>query len=342
MQSFTLVSTVYNESQRLRQTIEDIENQSLKPSEIIITDAGSSDGTYEQLVEWQRKSAMAIKILQEKGCNVARGRNLAIEAANNQLIVSTDFGCTYHKDWLKSIVKPFENIEIQVVGGAYTVREEEITTTAAKAAYILAGGYELRFYDNFIPSSRSIAYYKEVWLEVGKYPEWLTLAADDLVFGLKILKKGHKIHLVGKPYVYWGRHAKQKSYVKESFRYGLGDGEAMVNKRNFVSNGIEMAFRYLLFVSLIAEICLILFSVASPLILLFSIIFTLGLRSYFNTFKNWLKLKSKKYTFISFVYALILLEKTRLAYISGYWHGTSKSTNIQKEKATELEKILAK
>ena len=78
---FTLVSTVFNESKRLNQTIGDLSQQTLQPSEIIITDAGSTDGTYEILLKWKENSAIPITILRKTGCNIAEGRNLAIRSA---------------------------------------------------------------------------------------------------------------------------------------------------------------------------------------------------------------------------------------------------------------------
>ena len=80
---FSLVSTIFNEAKRLRQTIADLEAQTIKPAEIIIiTDAGSNDASWEILTEWQHQSSVPIVLLKEEGCNVARGRNLAIKALN--------------------------------------------------------------------------------------------------------------------------------------------------------------------------------------------------------------------------------------------------------------------
>ncbi|CAN5400054.1 glycosyltransferase family 2 protein [soil metagenome] len=242
--SFTLVSTVFNEIKRLNQTILDIESQTLKPSEIIITDAGSNDGTFERLLEWSHSSEIPVVILQKPKCNVAEGRNLAIQKAKYELIVSTDFGCRFDPNWLASIVEPFNDPCIKVVGGAYNVIEDEIISISSKAAYILSNGYQCSLDSNFIPSSRSIAYHRQIWEHVGGYPEWLTLAADDFVFGLMLKKKGINIYLVDKPYVYWGRHVSPEAYGKEALRYGQGDGEAQVNLRNFISTSVETLMRW--------------------------------------------------------------------------------------------------
>lgn len=339
-QQFTLVTTVFNEINRLEQTIQDIEGQTLLPNEIIITDAGSKDGTYERLLEWKNISTISLTILQQARCNVAEGRNLAIQNAKHNLIVSTDFGCRFHRDWLKSIVEPFNDHSIKVVGGAFTVIEDEIKSISSKAAYILANGYQCTLDNHFIPSSRSIAYYKEIWEQVGGYPEWLTLAADDLVFGLMLKKKNIPIFLVNKPFVYWGRHFTPQAYGKEAFRYGLGDGEAQVNFRNFISNSIETIIRWS--IAFILPLFLIAMTLTgfSIYYLVLVIPFIFGLRSYKNAFKSWLRFRSNKYNVSTLLYSFYLVEITRFNYLKGYLKGLSKKTEEQEIGLKKLKTAL--
>lgn len=334
---FTLVSTVFNEKKRIDQTIADLANQSLQPSEIIITDAGSNDGTYEALTDWSKRSPVPIKILVMKGCNVAQGRNLAIQHAAYDLIVSTDFGCRFHPDWLKSIVTPFNDNTVKAVGGNYTVNEPELVTLAEKAGYILSGGYQIDVnYEGFIPSSRSIAYYKDVFEKAGGYPEWLTLAGDDTTFGKLVRKCGITFYKVPEPYVYWGRHKVAKGYVKEAFRYGLGDGEAHVNQRNFVSNTIETLIRYLFFASILIITAAVATGNLPAVYWLLPLLFLPGLRSYVNYTTAWLRFKSPKYNWATYFYGLILLERTRINYIKGYLKGYFRSGIDKKERAKQL------
>ena len=341
MVQFTLVSTVFNEAERLDQTIADLNTQTLQPSEIIITDAGSTDGTYERLIRWKEESKVSITILQKNRCNVAEGRNMAIRAAKYDVIASTDFGCRFHPDWLKTMIAPFKNPYVDVVSGAYIVKEEDQATLAAKAAFILSNGYVPDVYaDWFIPSSRSIAYKKSVFETVGGYCEWLTLAADDYIFGKEILAKGYTFHPVDKPYVYWIRHTKGTGYIKEAFRYGLGDGEARVNQRNFLSNLIEASVRYLLFACVVTTLLLVAAGIVTATILLLNLLFLLGLRSYFHYLRNWLKYRSHKYDFKVLLYGFILLECTRFSYLKGYFRGLLYATPNQKKQAIVLKKRL--
>ncbi len=337
---FSLVSTVFNEAERLDAMMSDLERQSKDPSEIVITDAGSTDGTYERLVRWAEASDLNIRILSMSGCNVASGRNMAIEQASGPIIVSTDFGCRFHPDWLKSLMEPFEDPAVAVVGGAYTVDAQTIWCSAAKANYILTNGYRIVLDDHFIPSSRSIAFKKAVWQDVGGYDEWLTLAADDLVFGLKLKAKGYHIALVDKPYVYWGRHDTFSAYAKEAFRYGLGDGEARVNRRNTLSLVIETMARYYFAAVLITWIVLYVIASIPAWLLIFLLPGLIGFRPYLNAWKNWSRLRSSKYHFGVFLYSLPLIELTRFQYLKGYYRGFFLSPEFTKSKARDLEAVL--
>lgn len=333
---FTLVSTIYNEASRLKQTIADLEAQTLKPSEIIITDAGSKDGSTDILEEWKQNSNIKITVLIEKGCNVARGRNLAIEAANTEWIVSTDFGCHFHPNWLQTLLKPLIKsyqlpaTNYEVIGGAFTIIEKDIVTLAAKSDYILQKGYPVIMDEYFSVSSRSIAYKKDVWEHIGGYPEWLTLAADDTIFWKLIKKYGFNYVFVKEPMVYWGRHKTNKAFAKEAFRYGMGDGESRINLRNFMIGTVETFMRYFFFLTIITLFIVGLLSILDiiniPNVALIVLLFLLlpssiGLRSYKNAWKNWRSLRSGKYGFAVFLNALVQIECSRWMYIKGYVNG---------------------
>jgi glycosyltransferase involved in cell wall biosynthesis len=339
---FTLVSTVFNEAKRLQITINELSNQTVQPSEIIITDAGSNDGTYEMLMEWKRKSAVPIIIFQKPRCNVAEGRNIAIKAATHDIIISTDFGCRFHPGWLESIIAPFEDKKVLVVGGSYIVKEDEQVSLPAKAAYLLANGYKPNMDSPlFIPSSRSIGYRKPVFDHVGGYCEWLTLAADDLVFGFEMRSKGYEIYKVDKPYVFWGRHEKTKGFVKEAYRYGLGDGEANVNFNRFINNVLQLA---LYGVNLITLLAVAFFKL--PIIYFYCvlgidlIVFTKIYSFYAHYTLRWIKTRTPKYNLKVFLFGFYLKECINLSYIKGYIKGYFFSTPYQKEQTKLLQKRL--
>lgn len=246
---FTLVTTVFNEARRLKQTLADIRAQTLLPAELIVVDAGSTDGTLKILDEWAESQPFVVRVVVKEKCNIAQGRNLAISLAENSLIASTDFGCRFHKDWLRELIAPFALYpKIELVGGAFSIIKEDVQTSAARADYILQNGYPVVQDQYFSVSSRSIAYKKEVWQRVGGYLEWLTLAADDTIFWRMCKQAGVRYHLSSFVGVFWLRHKSFKAFAKEAYRYGLGDGESGINKRNFYSALAETGLRWAIFI----------------------------------------------------------------------------------------------
>lgn len=325
--NFTLVSTVFNEAKRINQTIDDLENQVVRPSEIIITDAGSNDGTYELLLDWKKRSSITIIILQKNRCNVAEGRNMAIKAASYNIIVSTDFGCRFDPNWFKSITDPFlQDAATMVTAGAYTVDESEQVTLPAKAAYIMADGYNANIHDDkYVPSSRSIAYKKEVFDKIGGYDESLTLAGDDMVFGLQIKANGFKIDMIDDRYVKWGRHQKLSAFLKEVGRYGLGDGEGKVNTRIFIRFAIALVGQTFFAVFLLLSVLSLLFNFFNVIIFFLLIVSAIALKSCLTIFKSWLKYRSSKYNYGVLVYAFYMQYVLKISYIKNYVKGYLKA-----------------
>src|SRR5688500_1817570 len=108
----SLCITVLNETDNVENLIHSILNQTLKPHEIIIVDAGSTDGTLNKL-----KRFKAAKVIKASGSTRSEGRNIAIKYARNKIIAVTDAGCILDKNWIKEISKPFRRDLVDVVAG---------------------------------------------------------------------------------------------------------------------------------------------------------------------------------------------------------------------------------
>jgi glycosyltransferase involved in cell wall biosynthesis len=206
------------------------------PDEIIITDAGSNDGTWEFLqAESTKIRPWNLVLLQEPKCNVARGRNLAIAKAKNEIIASTDIGCEWDREWLEELVKPlFEQPDVQMVAGSWGVKFAELKGPWALTEWALKGGkHESVAEAVTFASSRSIAYRKSVWESIGGYAEDLTLAGDDTVFGH--MMNLSKIKPAAAPQIrcYWHRHETLRGFSKENLRNFIGEGEAGLGFRHF-------------------------------------------------------------------------------------------------------------
>ena len=98
----SVIATVKNEVDTITSFVESLLNQSLKPDEVIIVDGNSNDGANEILKNFEAEKKIRLLV---RDCNIAEGRNFAIESANNDYIAVTDAGCVVDKNGLKEIAK---------------------------------------------------------------------------------------------------------------------------------------------------------------------------------------------------------------------------------------------
>ena len=240
---FSLVSTVLNDLQSCQLFFKEIETQTYLPNEIVIVDGGSTDGTWEFLSSYKPSKNYQLRVFQEVGCNVARGRNLAITQAKFDIIASTDIGCSWDDQWLEELVTPLiENPELDAVMGSWNVLQDDCETRWAKVDFDYQRGLTFIATPQSDASSRSIAYRKRLWQKIGGYPEDLTLAGDDMVFSLLLHSSTKAIAASTSLHCHWKLPQTLKSILKEARRNFRGAGEAGI----WLNYGLLVGFRLLI------------------------------------------------------------------------------------------------
>lgn len=244
----SLCLTTYNEQSSIGKLLSSISNQTVQPREVIICDGGSSDETVPIINEFKENSNININLIQSNSrVNISKGRNIAISYANYKIIAVTDAGCILDNLWLLNITRHLiDNENISIVGGYYQPLIEN--DFHRKLAYVLF--VKSSFYNstNFIPSSRSLSFRKSVWEEVGGYPEYLKLAAEDTLFIVNCKKVGYSIYFEPQAYVFWNMRDNLTSARKVHFIYGYGEGEADLFTVKYLFYFVCLFFPFLLIV----------------------------------------------------------------------------------------------
>ena len=163
-----------------------------------------------------------IKVWQHLG-NISAGRNFAINKAVGEIIVVTDAGCMYDNNWLKKIVEPIlsgQSIFSATGFGPWLKPDDNFLTYFLAAATTPALS---EFKKDWLPSSRSVAFKKEVWQKVGGYPEWIPLC-EDVVFDLKVRKVAIAADYIREALVFWRPRTTLTKYFKQLFGYTRSDG----------------------------------------------------------------------------------------------------------------------
>lgn len=104
----TLLITTYNWPEALDITLRSVENQTIKPTEIIIADDGSSEETQNLIKEWQIKLKTPIIIhswQEDIGFRAAASRNKAIAKSSGEYIIMIDGDLVLHPNFIENHLK---------------------------------------------------------------------------------------------------------------------------------------------------------------------------------------------------------------------------------------------
>lgn len=219
----SVICTVYNEGEQVRRLLDSLLEQSQLPDEIVIVDGGSTDRTQEILRHYEEKYDR-IRVIIQEGANIAEGRNIAVENTHNEVILGIDGGCVADEDWVKGMMDKFEAGADAVAGmfaplsrNLFEFVQGEIVTSSYDEEAIEAG--------ERAPSSRSIGFKKNVWREVGGYPEDL-YTGEDTKFNSKVQEEGYSFEPAPGAIVYWNMRPTLRSFANQFYRYGQGDARA--------------------------------------------------------------------------------------------------------------------
>lgn len=277
----SLIVTVFNEAKTIENFLLSCQKQTLKPSEIIIVDAQSTDNTIDLIKNFAKESSLKIRILVKKG-NRSVGRNFAVNNSRGQCLAITDAGCVLDKNWLKELYLKQQESQALVVAGYY----QGLASSAFQEAsipYFLVMPDRLKE-SEFLPATRSMLIKKFLWEKMGGLNEALTYN-EDYQFANRLKDQGVKIVFTKKALVYWLPPPTLKQFCQKIYYFAKGDALAgLIRPKVYLIFG-----RYLIFFGI-----LLLFP---NIYLIFSLMLIYLL---------WAMLKNLKYCHRSFFYLPLL------------------------------------
>lgn len=139
MLSWSVIVPVLNAARTLPRCLEALERLDPPPSEILLVDNGSSDGSLGLL----HKFASTLpgnrgRVLQEYRRGAAAARNTGIRAAQGELIAFTDADCIPETAWLRNLIAPFADPQVGAVAGRVAAAPHNSTLELFSALYTLA------------------------------------------------------------------------------------------------------------------------------------------------------------------------------------------------------------
>jgi len=225
----SLVFTTLNEEGTIASLLDSVLAQTQPSDEVIMADGGSRDSTIARAETYEGR--LPLSMLQAPGANIARGRNLAIGAAQGDVIACTDAGVRLPPNWLADLVRP---IEAGAAGAAgFFHAEGRGAFQVALGATILPHADDIDP-ERFLPSCRSVAFRKVAWEHAGGFPEWLDYC-EDLVFDLALRRLYGPFAFVPSASVAFPPRRSLGAFFRQYYRYARGDGKALLWTRRHLA-----------------------------------------------------------------------------------------------------------
>ena len=228
----SIVTTVRDDRDALADLLGDLEAQTVEPAELVVVDAGSTDGTLELLAGW--RGPFPLRTIEAPGANISEGRNIGIEAAASDRIACTDAGCRPVPGWLEAL----QSTDADLATGIYVV-DGHTPLERALAVSLYPDPAEIgdesplvalwqrlfgRRFEADHATGRSMAFSRRAWRAAGGFPEDL-YAGEDVAFSQAIVEAGFQAQLVPgavvrwRPRRGWGANARMyRSYARGNVR----------------------------------------------------------------------------------------------------------------------------
>jgi len=237
-----IMVTVKDEGATISSLLESIMIQTKKPDEVIVAMATSNDET-EKILNSYKKKIKGLRVLKIGNKNRSVGRNRAIEVSKAKIIAVTDAGCTLDKKWLEEITKPIKDNKAESVAGYYRIKaDNEFQKAMAPFLAVMPDKLDKKTY---LASSRSVAFTRKAWQEVGKYDEGNSYS-EDIAFGQSLKSKTKNV-VSDKAMVEWAMPSTLDEFFQKVTNYARGDVKAWYSPH--IRKIASMWARYLIFVA---------------------------------------------------------------------------------------------
>ncbi|WP_013334580.1 glycosyltransferase family 2 protein [Gloeothece verrucosa] len=207
----TILIRTKNEAKYIGKTLDILNNQSIKPNEIIVVDSGSTDGTVE--IVKQRSDIKLIQISPEE-FTFGGSLNIGFKAATGEIILLLSaHAFPYDQHWLQNMVKHFDDQKVAGVYGKQLPQPDAWPTV--ERDHLMCYKDEIRIQtdpDNIKEHSFSNANsaIRRLCWEKHNFDEILP-ACEDREWAVTMLKMGYKIIYEPSAAVY---HSHNESLLK--------------------------------------------------------------------------------------------------------------------------------
>lgn len=227
----SIVIPVYNAEKTLPQCIKSILELDYKNYGVTFVDDGSVDQSRHIILSYVKKHKKRIKFIEQKHKGPATARNLGAKSSHGNIIVFTDSDCIVLKNWIKLLLKSFNNNIGAVGGGLIPYSLRNLSERFEQYRRELLYGKMKRYIDT-LPAC-NLAIKREVFEEVGGFDEEFKYpSSEDYELCYRVREKGYKILYDPKISVIHFHSQSWRGVLRRAFIHGQ-EGVELRKKRRY-------------------------------------------------------------------------------------------------------------
>ena len=189
----SLIVRCYNEERHLGKLLSSLEEQSVKPHQVVVVDSGSTDATLQIAV----RHGAHVEHIDPRDFSFGRSLNLGCAAATGDILVMAS-AHTYPADphWLERLLAPFgQDPDAALVYGRQV--GNGLTKLSEQRIFLrqFPPGREFVLQDHPYCNNANAAVRRSVWRDM-PYDETLT-GLEDIDWASRALERGHTLYYAG-------------------------------------------------------------------------------------------------------------------------------------------------
>lgn len=186
----SVVVPAYNAAQTIVKTIRALLGQDYPKElfDVTVVDDGSTDRTGDVVKECH------VRYVRQNNKGPAAARNHGASLANGDIILFTDADCVPNANWIKEMVKPFDDAEVKAVKGAYRTEQPELMARFCQLEFeerfeLLKKAPSIDMVDTYSAGFRS-----EIFKAMGGFDTSFPVANnEDTELSYRLSAAGHKM-----------------------------------------------------------------------------------------------------------------------------------------------------
>lgn len=218
---YSVIIPVFNRPDEMREMLDSLQSQTLKPFEIVLVEDGS-DQKSDFLVDQYN---LPIHYYFKSNTGPGDSRNFGMQRASGEYFLFFDSDCVLPQDYFENLEQAIERIKPDAFGGPDAAHSSfsnvQKAINYAMTSFFTTGGIRggKKQLDKYQPRSFNMGLNKEVYEAVGGFSDIHPGEDPDLSF--RIMKAGYKVSLIHEAVVFHKRRIDLGKFLKQVYKFGV-------------------------------------------------------------------------------------------------------------------------